>query len=102
MINNFLIADLSNKNTYMSYVRTGLTIIAIAIPFKMYSLIALGIFFIIIGTAEFYYIEYILDIKKILNYKYLKYVPLFITSCILIIVIHQIYKTDITEIDIKT
>ena len=60
--------QLANQNTYMADIRTGLAITAIAIPFKKYYIVVLGLLMIFVSTFEYYYISsnlrkgYIFDI----------------------------------------
>ena len=63
----------------MAYIRTGLAIAAIALPFKKYKIVALGILMIVIGTLEYYYVRYILYNTTLLDYKDFTYVPLIIS-----------------------
>jgi hypothetical protein len=83
-------SKLSNERTYMAYIRTGLAIAAIALPFKKYKLVALGILMIFIGTIEYYYIRYLLNLKTLPVYKDFTYVPLFISVSILIVLYLEI------------
>ena len=83
-------SKLSNERTYMAYIRTGLAIAAIALPFKKYKLVALGILIIFIGTIEYYYVRYLLNLKTLPVYKDFTYVPLFISVSILIVLYLEI------------
>ena len=82
--------QLSNERTYMAYIRTGLAIAAIALPFKKYKLVALGIFMILIGTIEYYYIRYLLIYTTLPDYRDFTYVPLIISISILIVLYMEI------------
>jgi uncharacterized membrane protein YidH (DUF202 family) len=83
-------SKLSNERTYMAYIRTGLAIAAIALPFKKYKLVALGILMILIGTIEYYYVRYLLNLKTLTVYKDFTYVPLFISVSVLIVLYLEI------------
>lgn len=83
-------SKLSNERTYMAYIRTGLAIAAIALPFKKYKLVALGILMIVIGTLEYYYVRYLLDYTNLPDYKDFTYVPLIISLSILIVLYMEI------------
>jgi len=83
-------SKLSNERTYMAYIRTGLAIAAIALPFKKYKLVALGILMILIGTIEYYYVRYLLNLKTLTVYNDFTYVPLFISVSVLIVLYMEI------------
>jgi uncharacterized membrane protein YidH (DUF202 family) len=92
-------SKLSNERTYMAYMRTGLAIAAIALPFKRFRLVAIGILMIIIGTIEYYYIIYILDQPNLLDYKEFRYFPFIITVFILLVLYMEI--KDLKSIKFK-
>ena len=77
--------QLSNENTYMVYIRTGLAIVALAIPFRKYYIIFLGLILILISTLEYYYIGYHLDRREEFDMGIFELVPVFTTVIILII-----------------
>jgi len=83
-------SKLSNERTYMAYIRTGLAIAAIALPFKKFKLVALGILMIFIGTIEYYYVRYLLNYTTLPDYKDFTYVPLIISVSILIVLYMEI------------
>lgn len=80
---SILSVELSNETTYMSYIRTGLAIATIALPFRMYRLVLLGLFMIILGTVEYYYIRYKINQGTFNNVSAFKFMPIFLTIIIL-------------------
>jgi uncharacterized membrane protein YidH (DUF202 family) len=87
---SILECKLANERTYMAYIRTGLAIAAIALPFKKYRLVALGILMIIIGTVEYYYVRHILDNPGIPDYKDFSLGPLIISVSVLTVLYIEI------------
>ncbi len=76
---------LSNLNTYMAYMRTGLAIAVIAFTFNKFWLCMLGLLLIIYGTCEYYYTDYMVTHNKLLNSKFFYYGPVFLTILIIIV-----------------
>ena len=77
--------QLANENTYMDYIRTGVAIVAFAIPFRKYYIILLGVLLILISTLEYYYVGYHLDRREEFDMGIFELVPVFTTVIILII-----------------
>jgi uncharacterized membrane protein YidH (DUF202 family) len=93
-------SKLANQRTYMSYIRTGLAISAIALTFKKYKLVALGILMIFIGTFEYYYVRYVLIYTDLHNYYDFAYGPFVISFFVLLalymeIKTHNVFKNKI-------
>ena len=65
---NFLAIErtkLANQRTYLAFIRTGFAISAISGYFKKKVIFFFGIFILIFSTAQYIYIAYSLDNKKI-------------------------------------
>ena len=75
---------MSNERTYLAYVRTGLAIVTIAIPFKKYYIMILGLIMIFVSTIEFYFINNNLN-KNNFNIVVFVLMPLFATAIIFFI-----------------
>ena len=56
---------LANKRTTMSFVRTGLAILLLAVVYKKKAFIILGLLMIISSNIEYYFINYFLSNNKI-------------------------------------
>ncbi len=76
---------LSNLNTFMAYMRTGLAIAVIAFTFNKFWICILGLLLIIYGTFEFYYTDYIVTNNLPLTSKYFYYGPVILTILIIIV-----------------
>jgi uncharacterized membrane protein YidH (DUF202 family) len=77
--------QLSNKTTYMAFIRTGLAITAVSLVFEKFHIILLGIVIIILGTIEYYVIEYQLINGTEVNITIFEFIPIFLTIFILLI-----------------
>lgn len=77
--------QLANENTYMDYIRTGLAIVAVAIPFRKYYIVFLGLILILISTLEYYYIGYHLYRRDEFDMGVFELVPVLTTVIILCI-----------------
>lgn len=76
---------LSNLNTFMAYMRTGLAIAVIAFTFNKFWICILGLLLIVYGTFEFYYTDYIVTNNLPLTSKYFYYGPVILTILIIIV-----------------
>lgn len=76
---------LSNLNTYMAYMRTGLAIAVIAFTFNKFWICMLGIILIIYGTYEYYYTDYIVTNNLPLSSRYFYYGPIILTLLIIVV-----------------
>ena len=82
---------LSNQRTYLSYMRTGFIISAIAGTFKKKYIVIFGILMIIISSIQFYLINKNLDNNTTIN-NYFNYIPLIYMILSLLILYIQYNK----------
>jgi uncharacterized membrane protein YidH (DUF202 family) len=73
----------ANERTYMAYLRTGLAISAISLPFKKYYIVLLGIIMIICSTIQYYYVSYRLNHGIYFDLGVFELVPVITTILIL-------------------
>lgn len=92
---NLISTLLSNERTYLAYMRTGLSLVVLAIPFKRYYIILIGILIIILSTIKYYLVSYYIDKE---DYRvvvdYLNYLPALLTVIFLFIFFKE-YKNVI-------
>jgi len=76
---------LANEATYLAYTRTCLAIAVIALSFKKYYIVGLGILMIIASTLEYYYISHHLNVGGVFDTKWFEILPIISTIIILAI-----------------
>jgi uncharacterized membrane protein YidH (DUF202 family) len=79
--------NLSNLNTFLAYMRTGLAIAVIAFTFNKFWICILGLLLIVYGTFEFYYTDYMVTNNLPLTSKYFYYGPVALTILIILVFI---------------
>ena len=65
----------ANQRTYLSYMRTGFIIAAIAGIFKKYWIVFFGVFMIAMSTVQYYFLNKMLNEKEVENYVFFDVVP---------------------------
>jgi uncharacterized membrane protein YidH (DUF202 family) len=85
-------SKLANQRTYLSYIRTGLSIAAIAGIFKKYKILYFGLFMTITSGYQYYVINKSLDTKIILENNFLDLIPLIYIVLSFIVFYLQFHK----------
>ena len=80
-----LTTKLSNERIYLTYLKTGLAILAIAVPFKKYYIALIGAVLILCSTLEYYYINHKLNKRKKFDFDFGMFQLVPIVTTILII-----------------
>ena len=80
-----LTTKLANERTYLTYLKTGLAILVIAVPFKKYYIALIGAVIILCSTLEYYYINYKLKKGKSFDFDFgvFQLVPIITTILII-------------------